>query len=125
MKAVLVTGSRAWEDRKAIREALDAEKPTCVLVGDCPTGADAITRQWCQAMGVPCSVFLANWKSLGKKAGPMRNKAMVDGLAKFSDRVALAFPLGESPGTRGCIKLCEAAGVVVKVVEAVTPAGKL
>lgn len=52
----------------------------------------------------------ADWATLGNRAGPIRNQAMVD----LGDYLAcLAFPLGESRGTRDCMARAEAAGIPV------------
>jgi hypothetical protein len=51
----------------------------------------------------------ADWTTHGKAAGPIRNARMV---ALGAD-VCLAFPKGESRGTRGCMRLAEKAGIRV------------
>lgn len=122
---ILVTGSRDWADRDTIRSALlteinaalfaeDSKWPVLVH-GGCPTGADAIADEvWRDLMTRYTSldepeVHAADWRSEGRAAGPKRNARMV---ALGAD-VVLAFPIGKSPGTRGCMALARKAGIPV------------
>ena len=54
---------------------------------------------------------MRNWKNLGRKAGPLRNQKMVD----LGADICIAFPQGESRGTRNCMKLADKAGIEVVV----------
>ena len=81
---ILVTGSRDWADygaiRDALNEALHALAPgTPVLVhGDCESGADAIARQiWVEHWRRPEEPHPADWARHRKRAGYLRNEAMV------------------------------------------------
>jgi hypothetical protein len=62
-------------------------------------------------LGFTAEPHPADWAQHGKAAGMIRNREMV---ALGAD-VVLAFPLGRSPGTRGCIRTAEEAGLTVKV----------
>lgn len=110
---VLITGSREWTEREAVEEPLLAYymfygDNLVVVHGDCPTGADRIAKEFCDEMNITQDPHPADW-SQGRKAGPLRNKRMVS----LGADVCLAFPLGESRGTRGCMKMAEAAGIKV------------
>lgn len=111
---ILVTGSRAFTQPQIVWSALDdvlSKHGTFTLVvGDCPTGADAFARTWGGRHWVITEVHKADWRTHGRAAGPLRNKAMVDAGADL----VLAFPLGRSAGTRGCMRLAAAAGIPVK-----------
>lgn len=120
MRRVLVTGSRNWNntDTDTIWGALDREleeltdeEELVVIHGGCPTGADELANQWAEDRGVAVNVFPADWATHGKAAGPIRNQRMVDAGAD----VCLAFPLGESRGTRDCASRAKAAGIPVTV----------
>lgn len=110
-----------------------------IIEGGCPTGTDRIGRQWAEA--APTHGYAeypedrsdvhaypnqppfdhrrvdADW-SIGKKAGPLRNRDMIQMaldivdtneeilVAGFFDR-----PEEESKGTRNCIKQASAAGL--------------
>jgi hypothetical protein len=123
---ILVTGSRDWTDRGLIERALAdviAENHTRtpkVLVHGGARGADsladAIWRGWRVPGGAAePEVYRADWFKYGESAGPRRNAEMVAAGAG----ICLAFPLGESRGTRGCIALAEKAGIPVRVFEGV------
>lgn len=115
---VLITGSRNWTDEDLIWDVLFEYLPargslmhTVVLVhGDCPTGADAIASLVWTANGGLEEPHPANWAKHGKAAGPLRNQEMVN----LGADVCLAFPLGESRGTRDCMRRAEAAGIPVQ-----------
>lgn len=114
---VIVCGSRAWTDEAAVRTALtrawrEAGQPLVVVHGACPTGADRIASEWArehQHAGIVEERHPADWKGLGRMAGPLRNRAMC---AAGAD-LALAFPLGHSAGTRGCMRLAAQHGIPV------------
>jgi hypothetical protein len=114
---ILITGSRNWSDRQAVWDALDLAAAEygidtlTVVHGGCPTGADDAATRWAFQRGVTLDVFLARWQTEGRRAaGPLRNRRMVEAGADL----CLAFPLGESRGTRGCMALATAAGIPVK-----------
>ena len=109
-KRVLVTGSRDWRNGDAVVAALDAANPTVVVHGGCPTGADAFAEQWCWERGVVQEVYPADW-NLGRKAGPLRNKQMVDDGADL----VLAFVRDGSRGASGTVELARKAGIPVQL----------
>lgn len=111
---ILVTGSREWTDRSLIRSVLLGYTYSLdpVLVHGGARGADTIAAQeFAELFGERGTVETheADWDRYGPSAGPVRNAAMV---ALGAD-VCLAFPLGESRGTRGCMALAEKAGIPV------------
>jgi len=118
-KRLLVTGSRDWNDISRIEVELSAiverwgvhTRP--VLVEGGARGADAIARDWWENHGLPVETYQADWTALGKRAGMVRNTRMV---ASGADG-CIAFPIGESKGTRGCVKASTKAGIPVHVVE--------
>ncbi len=63
----------------------------------------------------------ANWNQFGKSAGGLRNEALVElamTLRSLGHHITwLAFPLGLSVGTRGCIKLAKEASFEVHPFE--------
>lgn len=124
---VLVTASRKLTDRTLVWQALGEELrhaeslglPMVVIEGQCPDGGgDRFACEWAthpsaRERNVWHDPFPANWKELGKRAGPVRNQRMVDAGAD----VCLAFPTVESRGTWDCVRRVEAAGIPVKVFD--------
>lgn len=114
---VLVCGGRDFTDSalvsrylNAIFENSDLNEPLLLIHGDCATGADWLADEWAQKCGsvqvVRCP---ANWK-LGKKAGPLRNEAMLE----LKPDVVIAFPGGK--GTADMVR--RAKQKHVRVIEA-------
>ncbi|MEU8134612.1 bifunctional DNA primase/polymerase [Streptodolium elevatio] len=112
---VLVTGSRTWNEPGRVRVALDAlltRAPTGMTVvhGACPRGADRHAADWARDhadKGVTEEPHPADWNQHGRRAGPVRNAAMV---ALGADRCA-AFIRDDSPGASHCARTAELAGI--------------
>lgn len=134
---ILITGSRAWTDRRVIADALleaiethgphlihDDGEPTgprvdwenVTLVHGDARGADRIAAAIGRAWRFRIEACPAQWQRLGRGAGPIRNQAMCD----LGADVALAFPIGSSRGTRDCVQKARAAGIPVVVYEGET-----
>lgn len=111
MITILVTGSRNLLDVGLVIEQLRRLRPDRVIVGDCPTGADRIARDWCKRTDVTVEVYRADWSREGRSAGPLRNAAMVR-RAKELGATVLAFPRN-GRGTADCIRKARAAGLTV------------
>ena len=118
MHRVLVTGSRDWVDSHAVWAALDREwflhQGGMTVVHGGARGVDQFAGDWARAMlfsgcRVRLEVFQAEWDRLGRAAGPIRNFQMVESGAD----VCLAFPKGESRGTRHCMATAARAGIRV------------
>lgn len=117
---VMVTGSRELKDTKSVTSQLDewyAKRQVDILiVGDCPTGADHVAREWAAANKKPIRVFEAEWKKFGRAAGPMRNIGMVKWATMCCKEVqVLAFPLERNAksGTRHCMNTATKSGLSV------------
>ena len=115
MRRVLVTGSRNYDDKDILFDALaDQYEPGMIVVHGGARGADTLAGEWVKKMQtlgyqVVAEVHPADWDRHGKSAGAIRNQEMVDAGAD----VCLAFPEGESRGTRHCMKAAERAGIPV------------
>jgi hypothetical protein len=108
-----ITGSRDWTNYGAFTDCVwlllmsisfDPDSLQ-INVGDCPTGIDALCR-----MEYYPAVFAADWRRFGKSAGPRRNQEIVG-----NSDILLAFPLGESRGTRNCMEIAMRKGIAVYV----------
>ena len=76
-------------------------------------GADTLLDEWAQVWGIPSLAFPAQWRRLGRAAGPLRNGRM---LAEGKPDLVIAFPGGR--GTADMVRQAEAAGVRVIRVDA-------
>lgn len=123
MSRILVTGSRHWKWRgkveyeltRAIAQFNDGD--VTVVHGGCPSGADRMADDWVRDVfprplltSVRLEVHKADWKGLGRKAGPLRNKEMVGAGAD----VCLAFLTPESVGGSMTADMAEEAGIEVR-----------
>lgn len=106
MTRILVTGSRNWPNRRLVNDVLtaclEAYGAFTLVHGHCPTGADHFADEWGQAhthRGVVVERHPADWKHLGKAAGPIRNEEMV----QTKPQLTLAFLMPDSRGTKDCI----------------------
>jgi hypothetical protein len=111
---VLVCGSREWRNFEVIRQRLVALSPSKVLHGAC-RGADKLSGDAAEELGLAVEVFPADWKAFGKGAGPKRNQRMLD---EGKPDLVLAFhsDLESSRGTSDMVRRARKAGVRVEVV---------
>lgn len=116
---VTMTGSRDFTDEVAVLVALRgvAKYDVTVHVGDA-RGLDTIVQRCCERIGIPCIVFVADWKREGRSAGYRRNARMI---ASKPDRVIAFYgPSGETPGTKHTVTTAEHAGIPVIVYHETT-----
>ena len=80
-----------------------------VVVHGGAAGADTAFHLACQKLNVTLEPYRANWKGLGKLAGPERNREMV---ASGPDLcIALHQRIEASKGTKDCVPQALAAGI--------------
>jgi hypothetical protein len=116
---LIICGSRDLpEDRESLDAVagLAASLPSnglClddeVFSGGC-RGGDTVGETWAMERDIRIRRFPADW-SLGKKAGPLRNQAMVD---EADAVVAIMYP--DSRGTKDCVKRAIAKGIPVAML---------
>lgn len=111
----IVCGGRDYTNAARVKQILDAAVERmglwCIIQG-AATGADALSAQWATSdkrismISVP-----ADW-SVGKSAGAIRNKKMLDMLVGHDgDKAVIAFPGGR--GTANLIAQAKGAGIRV------------
>lgn len=113
----IVTGSRDWEDKDLIWRVLSTLVPpySTLIHGDCPTGADSMADEWAQCQpDITVERHPAEWQKFGRKAGPLRNKEMID----LGAKVVFAFIKDNSRGASGTVKLANDADILVVKYEA-------
>lgn len=118
---IIVTGSRDWTDKRAIKLALDEcvrDSPPRHLFEGGAKGLDILAREvandyiWL----IDVHTVRADWAKHGKAAGPIRNTEMLKAALELQERTlypirCLAFPLPQSVGTWDMIRKAVAAGV--------------
>ncbi len=107
---LLVCGGRTYKDMRAAFAAmdlLDRLNPITLVIQGGAHGADEIAKCWAKLSNVECREVKADWKALGKSAGPIRNKQMLE---MKPDRV-LALPGGS--GTANMVKQARTAGIPI------------
>lgn len=112
----LVCGSRDWVDRGAIRRTLESIMRDWPVEWDEPTlmhgdarGADTIAAEIGLELGFWVEAHPADWKQHGKRAGILRNLAMLD----LQPEVVFAFQRDGSRGTQHTIDEAERRGILV------------
>ena len=114
---LLITGSRYFNDAGLMSAAISDAVSTLrgfgfdriVLVHGGARGADMLAAHIGRSMGLEIEAHPARWDVFGRAAGPVRNKEMVE----LGADLMLAFPVGESRGTRGCMELAREKGCAV------------
>lgn len=113
-KRVVIAGSRHFNDYALFCAVVDKylsriryEYALIILSGHC-SGTDLMAERYAKENGFGLEVFPADWR-LGRKAGPLRNKRMVE-IADF----AIAFPSG-GPGTRSLIGFAKLKGIPIRI----------
>lgn len=111
---VVVSGSRSLtkpKHRKTIRSILasvDISRPITRLYHGGAMGVDYICGNWAEENNIPVEIIYPDWDRYGRRAGPMRNRTMIDaarldawivGATRF-----IAFWDGKSRGTKSAIE---------------------
>lgn len=110
---VLVCGSRDWpalDKRRIFARLAELGHGTEVIHGGAP-GADSFADFWCRQLGIPVREFKAQWKLFGRKAGPIRNRQMLD----EAPDLVIAFQKDSSTGTQDTIDEARRRGIPVEV----------
>lgn len=124
---IAVTGSQDWTDRLRLFRALNIMRmraaelgqPFTVAFGDCPTGADKMTWDWCNHWGLHYKRFeipkdrRGRWVG-GNAAGIWRNRRMINEfLPDYVIACLLNVHLDQSRGTRDCVTYAESLDIPV------------
>jgi hypothetical protein len=102
---VVVSGSRGITDQPVVYRILTRHLRPAIDVavhGACKDGVDSLVKEFCEERKItqdPFPVSREEWNRLGKKAGPLRNRRMLEKAEKL-----VAIWDGKSPGTRSTIR---------------------
>lgn len=113
----LVYGDRHCRDREFVWTALDlhyAVDPFELVVGYDPRdekwqGVDQLAYEWAKDRGHKGACYPAHWRTLGRKAGPLRNQRMLEMAAPVR---GIGFP-GGGLGSADMRRRLDAAGIPV------------
>lgn len=106
-RKTLVCGGRDFWDIARVYRTLCELQPSEIIEGGAG-GADELARDWAMVFDVPCTTVRANWRLHGYRAGPIRNRKMLD---EHKPEQVVAFPGGR--GTANMVNIATAAGVDV------------
>lgn len=113
---IVVAGSRDFNDVELMRSELnqfvrDLETKSIEVVSGGARGADTLGEQYAKYYNQSCTVFPADWKKYGKRAGYIRNADM----AKYAD-ACIVFWDGKSRGTANMIEIAKRYKLTLRVV---------
>lgn len=109
-----IVGSRSFTDTSFAFDILDrlrASTPVDLVVSGGAAGADTIAELWARARSITARVFKPDWTRHGRKAGFLRNIAIVTNADKL-----IAFWDGASRGTLHSINLARLRNIPVQVI---------
>ena len=123
MVRIIIAGSRKFNDYPKMVKELDnlrihlinSINPIEIVSGHAP-GADTLGEKFAKEYDYPLKIFPAEWDKYGKAAGPIRNEQMAKYAAEADVGMLIAFPVGESRGTKNMIKLAKQYGLEVRVI---------
>ncbi len=112
---LLVCGGRDFTDWILFQSSLKEYRyKTSIVIHGGAIGADTLANHWAVSFNTPIKVYKPNWSKYGVKAGPIRNKQMLD---KGKPNLVIAFPTPKSRGTYDMIRQAEKAGVEVIIIK--------
>ncbi len=108
IKRVLIAGSRNYDNYREAKKYIDfcisniRLKYTLVFVSGNCRGADSLGEKYAAENSFNLELYPADWNRFGKRAGPLRNKYMVE----ISDYI-ICFWDGKSRGTKSVIDFAQ------------------
>jgi len=111
---ILICGGRHFESYGLLKVVLGKiiEKfhihiSTSEIVSGHCQGADMLGEKYAEEYGISVKVFSADWEKYKRKAGPIRNKQMIDYISGFENKLVVAFTTADTVGTRNTVKLAQ------------------
>jgi hypothetical protein len=91
----------------------DNNQPITIISGTA-RGADTLGERYAEECGWELERYPADWKTYGKRAGPIRNSQM---LREGKPDLVVAFRGPNSRGTQNMIDQARKAGIPVRIIE--------
>lgn len=118
MVKALICGGRDFNDYEYFKTCLDIIfldiKDDIEIVSGGAKGADLLSEKYAKENDYQIKIFKPNW-SLGKKAGPIRNKEMLEYIKNDNSSLVVSFWDGKSKGTKNMIDISNKAGIKVQI----------
>jgi hypothetical protein len=108
---VLVCGSRTWRRWEVIERRLRELPPRSEVIHGGARGADLLAAGLAVGLGLDVTEYPADWRGEGKRAGVLRNLAMLNS----EPDLVLAFWDGLSLGTAHVVREARARGIATEV----------
>lgn len=83
-----------------------------IVSGHCQ-GADMLGEQYAKEYGLNLTIFPADWQRYKRKAGPIRNKQMIEYIMQTENKAVIAFVSENSKGTKQTVLLAKRVGIFV------------
>lgn len=116
----LVVGTRTFDNYCLLKNKLDkilSKQTKVVIVSGGASGADALAKKYAEENKYQYIEFKADWNTLGKAAGPIRNEQMHKFICNFAKRGVVAFWDGKSRGTKTNFELAKKYNNQIKIVK--------
>ena len=118
---IIVAGGRKFDYYDLVCRELDGflkdkDKSDIEIVSGRAIGADRLGEKYAEEHNLTCVTFEAQWFTLGRRAGIVRNGQMADYASECSEGVLFAFWNGVSKGTKNMIDQATAKGIDVHIV---------
>jgi hypothetical protein len=110
---VAIVGSRDFPNADAVSAFIQSLPAGTVVVSGGARGVDQWAEDAANALGLQTKIIHADWKNLGRRAGPIRNAEIV----ASADRL-LAFWNGRSRGTLNAVLAARSAGLPILILDA-------
>lgn len=108
----IVAGSRECQSPKVVKEAMmGCDWDISEVVSGTARGVDQLGEAVAKSLGLPVARFPADWATLGKRAGYVRNEQMAD----YAQALCAIWD-GKSAGTKNMIEIATRKGLKVHVV---------
>jgi len=109
----IIAGGRDFNNYTLLREKCDEiiSSDLTEIVSGCAKGADTLGERYAKERGYNVKLFPADWKTHGRKSGPIRNRQMAD-----YGEMLIAFWNGKSSGTKNMIENAKKLGLKVHII---------
>lgn len=108
---VCISGSRSFRALERVRAFIETLPPGTTVIHGGARGVDTTAGRAARACGLAVEVVQPDWARYGRAAGPLRNRAMVEGCDYL-----VAFWDGSSRGTKSAIDAAKHLGKDLDVV---------